>query len=202
MGPSVNYHGTFLLRPHGSRRRPTRPAGRRLRGAGARCTWPRVRRPGGRRPETVPRGGRRRGEVLPLRAARWGQGWPGEALRRVAACKEARAKGQGGRGGAGSVAHHGEAEVREDVFTTVAEAESRASEIGCIGYHSHEEDGTVIYMPCETHEEYTQRTGREVSGYGSINNYIHPKKPKKPKKKSTLEDTLDEINGYHKRLGL
>jgi len=96
------------------------------------------------------------------------------------------------------------AEIRDDVFTTVAEAEARASEIGCIGYHSHEEDGTVIYMPCETHEEYTQRTGREVSGYGSINNYIHPKKPKKRKKpkKSNLEETLDEVNSYHSRLGI
>ena len=73
-------------------------------------------------------------------------------------------------------------EVREDVFTTVAEAEARASEINCVGFHLHEEAGKTLYMPCNTHEEYTQRTGREVSGYGSINNYIHPKKPKKPKK--------------------
>ena len=97
------------------------------------------------------------------------------------------------------------AEIRDDVFTTVAEAEARASEIGCIGYHSHEEDGTVIYMPCETHEEYTQRTGRELSGYGgSINDYIFPRKPKKPKKpkKSNIEETLDEVNNYHSRLGI
>lgn len=93
-------------------------------------------------------------------------------------------------------------QIRDDVFTTVAEAESRASEIGCVGYHSHDEEGRTIYMPCETHEEYTRRTGREVSGYGSINNYIHPKKPKKPKKKSNIENTLEEVNNYHKRLGL
>ena len=93
-------------------------------------------------------------------------------------------------------------QIRDDVFTTVAEAESRASEIGCVGYHSHDEEGRIIYMPCETHEEYTRRTGREVSGYGSINNYIHPKKPKKPKKKSNIENTLEEVNNYHKRLGL
>ena len=56
-------------------------------------------------------------------------------------------------------------EVREDVFSTVEEAESRAKKIGCVGTHSHGEDGEIVYMPCKTHDEYTKLTGREISGY-------------------------------------
>ncbi len=56
-------------------------------------------------------------------------------------------------------------EVREDVFSTVEEAEARAKKIGCVGTHSHGEDGEIVYMPCKTHDEYTKLTGREVSGY-------------------------------------
>ena len=45
-------------------------------------------------------------------------------------------------------------EVREDVFSTVEEAESRAKKIGCVGTHSHSEDGEIVYMPCKTHDAY------------------------------------------------
>ncbi len=37
-------------------------------------------------------------------------------------------------------------------FDTKEEAEAVAKEIGCQGYHTHELDGVVWYMPCETHE--------------------------------------------------
>ena len=73
-------------------------------------------------------------------------------------------------------------ELRRDVFTTREEAEERATEIGCVGTHSHDADGNTIYMPCKTHEEYTELTGREVSGMG--------KKPKK-KKPKYKEDDID-----------
>ena len=69
--------------------------------------------------------------------------------------------------------------IRRDVFTTEAEANERASEIGCVGSHSHDEDGTKVFMPCKTHEEYTELTGREVSGYHTDKD----KDKKKPKKK-------------------
>ena len=46
------------------------------------------------------------------------------------------------------------AEVSKDVFTTEEEAIDRAEEIGCVGTHSHEQDGKTIYMPCRTHAEY------------------------------------------------
>ena len=53
-------------------------------------------------------------------------------------------------------------EIRDDVFTTEEEAEDRAREIGCVGTHSHDEDGNTVYMPCETHEEYIEKTGQDV----------------------------------------
>ena len=55
-------------------------------------------------------------------------------------------------------------EIRRDVYTTAEEAEERAKEIGCQGFHSHDEDGTTVYMPCATHDQYTELTGTEVSG--------------------------------------
>jgi len=73
-------------------------------------------------------------------------------------------------------------EIRKDVFDNPIEANARAREIGCVGSHSHDEDGNKVYMPCKTHEEYTELTGDEVSGY----------KPKKPKKKEE-EDLIDNL---------
>ena len=53
-------------------------------------------------------------------------------------------------------------ELRSDVFTTEAEAAARAQEIGCVGTHSHDENCEIIYMPCETHEDYIEATGEDV----------------------------------------
>ena len=45
-----------------------------------------------------------------------------------------------------------------DEYATEAQAEARARELGGTGTHSHEqEDGTVIYMPFATHEEFELR---------------------------------------------
>ena len=41
-------------------------------------------------------------------------------------------------------------ELREDVFTTEEEAEARAEEIGCVGTHSHDEDGNKVYADINT----------------------------------------------------
>tara|TARA_Y100000592_G_scaffold21106_3_gene32458 strand:- start:4082 stop:5149 length:1068 start_codon:yes stop_codon:yes gene_type:complete len=68
--------------------------------------------------------------------------------------------------------------IRRDVFTTEAEAQERADEIGCSGTHSHTEDGQTIYMPCASHDAYIAAEGRNVSGYG-----MDKDKRKKPKKK-------------------
>ena len=56
----------------------------------------------------------------------------------------------------------GKSQVREDVFTTQEEAEERAKEIGCVGTHSHDENGNLVYMPCASHEDYVEATGNEV----------------------------------------
>lgn len=54
-------------------------------------------------------------------------------------------------------------EVRRDVYTTQSEAQERAEAIGCSGTHSHTEDGQTVFMPCSTHDEYEEITGRTVS---------------------------------------
>ena len=41
----------------------------------------------------------------------------------------------------------------KEVYKTIEEAEAKALEQGCKGYHEHEEDGVVYYMPCESHEK-------------------------------------------------
>jgi len=38
-------------------------------------------------------------------------------------------------------------------YDTVEEAEEKAAEFGCVGYHTHEVEGQTWYMPCETHDE-------------------------------------------------
>jgi len=58
-------------------------------------------------------------------------------------------------------------EVRKDVFTTEKEAEERAKEIGCVGTHSHDDEGNLIFMPCKTHEDYEDATGQALKDYES-----------------------------------
>jgi len=54
----------------------------------------------------------------------------------------------------------GERSMHEkDMFTTKAEALSRADEIGCEGAHSVDENGEIYYMPCATHATYESLTG-------------------------------------------
>lgn len=97
------------------------------------------------------------------------------------------------KGKAGQLDNERKEEIRTDVFTTAAEANARAKVIGCVGSHSHDEDGELIFMPCKDHEEYTSLTGREVS---SIDGYYHtnkPKKPKKPKKSLTIDEEVSRL---------
>jgi hypothetical protein len=48
-------------------------------------------------------------------------------------------------------------ELREidgkQAYETIEQAEAKALEQGCEGYHEHEEDGNTWYMPCESHEK-------------------------------------------------
>ena len=41
----------------------------------------------------------------------------------------------------------------QDVFPTKEEAIEKAKEMGCEGYHEHEENGMTWYMPCKDHSE-------------------------------------------------
>ncbi len=40
-----------------------------------------------------------------------------------------------------------------EAYKTIEEAEAKALEQGCQGYHEHEEDGEIWYMPCESHDK-------------------------------------------------
>ncbi len=75
-------------------------------------------------------------------------------------------------------------ELRRDVFTTQAEAEERAKEIGCSGFHVHNEDGTEVFMPCASHDAYIAAEGRDVSGYDEDGK----KKPKRKKEDCDCEE--------------
>ena len=48
------------------------------------------------------------------------------------------------------------ARVDFDTYTTEEEAIDRAEEIGCVGTHSHDQEGRTVYMPCRTHAEYEE----------------------------------------------
>ena len=52
----------------------------------------------------------------------------------------------------------------DDLYPTPNEAIERAREIGCIGYHTHEVDGTVMYMPCDLMSDYELLTGMAHRG--------------------------------------
>lgn len=90
---------------------------------------------------------------------------------------------------AGQLDNERKQQIRKDVFTTEAEANARAKVMGCVGSHSHDEDGNIVYMPCKTHDEYT-----DISRYGvSPYNIGKTKKPKKPKKPLTRKEYVDAL---------
>ncbi len=47
------------------------------------------------------------------------------------------------------------------MYTTKEEAEARAEELGCSGFHEHMMDGETVYMPCSNMDDYTRITGQE-----------------------------------------
>jgi hypothetical protein len=47
----------------------------------------------------------------------------------------------------------------DDLYETPLEAKARAQAIGCVGYHVHEVDGTVMFMPCDSMSDYERLTG-------------------------------------------
>lgn len=70
-------------------------------------------------------------------------------------------------------------EVSEDTFDNPGEAQARAREIGCRGIHTLDQNGTTLYMPCESHSEYMRITESDQNEPEEGKPGYH----KKPKKK-------------------
>ena len=60
-----------------------------------------------------------------------------------------------------------------DAYKTIEEAEAKAKEQGCEGYHEHIDGNEVFYMPCESHEENNNLTDKMA---GDILNNIKSEK--------------------------
>ena len=77
-------------------------------------------------------------------------------------------------------------EVAKDTFTTRAEASDRAAQIGCVGSHQHTVDGTLVFMPCDTHREYEDLIG-DKRNY--LDRYVSPDDMRyREKEKSNHDD--------------
>lgn len=50
-------------------------------------------------------------------------------------------------------------EKRLELHLTREQAETRASQIGCVGTHTHEINGVTYYMPCSSHEDFHSALG-------------------------------------------
>jgi len=63
-------------------------------------------------------------------------------------------------------------ELREidgkQAYETIEQAEAKALEQGCEGYHEHVEDGTTWYMPCKSHNEATLSEDETSEVLGSL----------------------------------
>tara|TARA_Y100001973_G_scaffold68636_1_gene100169 strand:- start:2359 stop:5208 length:2850 start_codon:yes stop_codon:yes gene_type:complete len=56
--------------------------------------------------------------------------------------------------------------IQEEVeyFATPEAAEEEAERLGCEGYHTHTVDGQIVYMPCESMEEYEELSDGQKCG--------------------------------------
>jgi len=75
----------------------------------------------------------------------------------------------------------------KDSFATEDEARERAKEIGCVGIHTHMDNGKRIYMPCATHaayEEAMEKGGHKPDEEMGAHEDEEDKYHKKPKAKS------------------
>lgn len=44
-------------------------------------------------------------------------------------------------------------------FETQECAEKKAEEVGCVGFHTHQQDGEIIFMSCESHADLNPIVG-------------------------------------------
>ena len=84
-----------------------------------------------------------------------------------------------------------------DVYTTQAEAEARARELGGSGSHIHDFDGEDVYMPFNTHEEYQEA----IKGYGNEEKATVSAKVEKALKKKA-DDHNDSVDASSKKTSL
>ena len=56
----------------------------------------------------------------------------------------------------------------KQAYETIEQAEAKALEQGCEGYHEHVEDGTTWYMPCKSHNEATLSEDETSEVLGSL----------------------------------
>ena len=82
-------------------------------------------------------------------------------------------------------------EIRKDHFTTEEEATERAEEIGCVGTHTIDDNGTTIYMPCRTHAAYEDAID-EYSKYYHDDDDEDDKRKKPKRKKPKRKDEEDD----------
>ena len=87
-------------------------------------------------------------------------------------------------------------EVRRDVFTTENEAAERAEEIGCVGTHSHDEDGQTVFMPCKTHQDYIDAMGRDVRSEDKQEAFSAELKYLKPDDDEEMDKDYGTFEGY------
>ena len=87
-------------------------------------------------------------------------------------------------------------EVRRDVFTTENEAAERAEEIGCVGTHSHDEDGQTVFMPCKTHQDYIDAMGRDVRSENKQEAFSAELKYLKPDDDEEMDKDYGTFEGY------
>jgi len=88
-------------------------------------------------------------------------------------------------------------EVAKDTFTTRAEASDRAAEIGCVGTHQHTVDGTLVFMPCDTHGEYEELLGDKRNypdRYVSPDDMLHREKEKSHHDEEEDEKAESDVN--------
>ena len=76
----------------------------------------------------------------------------------------------------------------ETVYKTQEEAEAAAIEKGCKGYHEHEEDGIIWFMPCESHDVIKRPELSDELGHEILNSL----KGEKMSKEWVEVDVLDE----------
>ena len=92
-------------------------------------------------------------------------------------------------------------------YETIKEAEDKANEIGCMGYHEHEVDGKVYYMPCQDHTDLKapcwdgyEQIGTKIKDGKEVPNCV-PLNVNKELTKAILDELKDkgedeEMKGY------